>query len=555
MAHIVFYDSTELDKEQLTKALQPTDHYWEYQDGKISLETCNPNAEIISVFTTSTVTREMIESMPKLTLISCRSTGFNNIDLKAAAEHNVTVTNVPKYGDSTVAEYAFALLLALTRKIQEVLETENERLVMPELTGQDLLNKTFGVIGTGNIGRRAIEIGKGFAMNVIAYDKYPNEEMAKEIGFRYADLDELLQQSDFISLHLPYTRETHHLLNANRLKKMKRGAIVVNTGRGALVDSNALIDLLDSGHLGGAALDVLEGEELLKYEEETALLRNKESSGEMLRHSVEISALKKMPNVIISPHNAFNTVEAIGRINQTAVDNIISFYNGDVPNRVTVKPTEMGKLVLLRHTESEWNASGTWTGIADVSLSEKGRQDLVYVGKAINDLGVKIDVAFHTKLTRTEETLKGVCDVMDGSCEIIREDAFMERDYGEYTGQDKWKMKDKLGEELWFKVRRGWDVEVPHGETLKNVYERVVPVYQDKVLPLLKAGKNVLIVGHGNTFRALIKHLESISDEDIEKIEMPINTIFVYDIEPQTGLMVSAEKVDVETPTGGSKLA
>lgn len=232
MAHLVFYDSTELDKAQLTNALKETDHYWEYQDDKISLETCNPNAEIISVFTTSTVTREMISAMPKLTLIACRSTGFNHVDLEAAADHNVTVVNVPTYGDATVAEYAFTLLLALTRKLQEVLAVENERLVMPELTGQDLLGKTFGVIGTGHIGQRAIKMGKGFSMNVIAYDKYPNEAIAKELDFKYADLDELLSQADYISLHLPYNPGTHHILNRERLLSMKKGAIVINTGRG-----------------------------------------------------------------------------------------------------------------------------------------------------------------------------------------------------------------------------------------------------------------------------------------------------------------------------------
>jgi D-lactate dehydrogenase len=555
MAHIVFYNTTELDKTQLTNALQVTDHYWEFVDGKITVENCHPDAEIISVFTTSTVTREMIEAMPKLTLIACRSTGFNHIDLEAAKEHEVTVVNVPTYGDATVAEYAFTMLLALTRKMQAVLETENERLVMPELTGHDLFGKTLGVIGTGHIGQKSIKIGKGFSMDVIAYDKYPNEEASHALGFQYIELDELISRADFITLHLPYNPGTHHILNLDRMKAMKPGAIIINTGRGPLIDTKALVEMLDNGHLGGAALDVLEGEQLLDYEEETALLRKGEVPEEMLRHGIEISALKKMPNVIVSPHNAFNTTEAIGRINSTTAQNIIDFYNHQTPNKVEAQPIAPGKLILLRHTESEWNASGTWTGIADVSLSEKGRQDLAYVGATLKELSIPIDVAFYTKLTRTEETLMGVCQAAGKTCEVIREDAFMERDYGEYTGKDKWKMKDELGEAQWFNVRRGWDVKIPHGETLKDVYGRVVPAYEQKVLPLLKGGKNVMIVGHGNSFRALIKYLESISDDEIKNVEMPINTISLYDIDLTTGKMNSVNKIKVSTPTGDSPLS
>jgi 2,3-bisphosphoglycerate-dependent phosphoglycerate mutase len=337
---------------------------------------------------------------------------------------------------------------------------------------------------------------------------------------------------------------------------MKRGAIVINTGRGALIDTLGLIEALDNGHLGGAGLDVLEGEQLLNYEEETALLLKGKVPEETLRHSVEISALKKMPNVIVSPHNAFNTVEAIGRINSTTVGNIISFYNKEIPNKVELKEQETGKLILLRHTESTWNACGVWTGIADVELSEKGKQDCFHIGTALKDLGIEIDVAFHTKLGRTKETLDNVCKVVgNDDITIVCEDGLMERDYGEYTGQDKWKMKEKLGEELWTKVRRGWDIEIPNGESLKDVYERVVPIYMGKILPLLKTGKNVLIVGHGNTFRALMKYIESVSDEDIEKREMLINSIVVYDINPKTGLETNVRAVYVNTPTGKSVLA
>jgi D-lactate dehydrogenase len=558
MALIFFYDATELDKEQLSNALRTTDHHWEYVDDKISLEKCNPNAEVISVFTTSNVTREMMESMPKLAVIACRSTGFNHIDLEAASDMDITVVNVPTYGESTVAEYAFTLLLSLTRKIQEVLDSENEQIVMTELTGQDLAGKTFGVIGTGHIGQKAIQVSNGFGMRTIAYDKFPNKKAAKEFGYEHMSLEEVLKQSDFITLHLPYLPSTHHILNKERISLMKKGAIVVNTGRGQLVDTRALLEALDSGHLGGAALDVIEGEQLLDLDEETALILSGKITKDILEHSVEISALKKMPNVIVSPHNAFNTVEAIGRINQTTVSNIIGFYRKDGQNKVEYKPQESGKLLLLRHTESEWNSVGVWSGIADTPISEKGKQDCLYVGKALKDLGIRIDVAFHTKLGRTKETLDAVTQVASGTnnnIEVFCDDGMMERDYGEYTGQDKWKMKEKLGEEQWTRVRRGWDVPIPNGETLKDTYERVVPFYMEKVLPHLKKGKNVLLVGHGNSFRALMKYVESISDEDIEKREMLINSIVVYDVDSKSGLETNVRAVYVDTPTGKSVLA
>lgn len=557
MAVIVFYDTAELDRQQLTDALKSTDHYWNFVDDSIAFENLNHEAEIISLFTTSTVTREMIEAMPKLTLICCRSTGFNHVDLQAAQDHNITVVNVPVYGESTVAEYAFTLLLALTRKIAAVLKIETEPFSPAALRGIDLAGKTFGVIGTGHIGQKALRIAHGFGMRCIAYDAFVQEGLQEQLHFQYVSLEELLAQADVVSLHVPYLPETHHLLNAERLARMKPGALLVNTARGPLVDTKALVAHVQSGHVGGAALDVLEGEELLRVDSEIALLNQSSPSPKLLRHGTEISVLKKMPNVIVSPHNAYNTVEAVGRINATTVQNIIDFYNQQIPNKVECNgERQTGKLILLRHSESQWNACGVWSGLADVGLSDKGKQDCFYIGNALKDLGIKIDVAVHTRLTRTKETLDNVCQVLgDDDITVVCEDAVMERDYGQYTGQDKWKMKDELGEEQWFKVRRGWDVEVPNGETLKMVYDRVVPAYQERILPLLREGKNVLVVGHGNSFRALMKYIESIPNEKIEDLEMLINQIVVYEVDPTTGLERSGRTVVVDTPTGKSALA
>lgn len=335
MALIYFYDVTELDKQQLTAALKETDHHWEYIPDKISLDNINPDTEVISVFVKSNVTHEVIHAMPKLRLIACRSTGFDAIDLEAATERDIAVTNVPTYGDATVAEYAFALLLTLTRKLAAVLATENTQFTTEELRGTDLQGKVFGVIGTGHIGQKVLKIAAGFSMKTIAYDVLPRPELQQEYGFAYVELDEVLSQADVVSLHMPHLPSTYHFMNRERLNKMKPGAILINTARGELVDTTTLVEVLDSGHLGGAVLDVIEGEELLNYHEETALLKNQEPPEPALRHSMEISALQKMPNVIISPHNAFNTIEAIQRINQTTAKNIIGFWYGDVPNKVT----------------------------------------------------------------------------------------------------------------------------------------------------------------------------------------------------------------------------
>jgi len=547
MAVVYFYDATELDKEQLSAALGGTDHHWEYVADKIEPSNCKPDAEVISIFVTSEVTREVIEALPKLKLIACRSTGFDNVDLQAAQEHGVTVANVPTYGEATVAEYAFTLLLALQRKLPEVLEAEKSQFSSDELIGHDLEGKVFGVIGTGHIGQKALKIADGFSMKTIAFDSYPKNELQDEYHFQYVGLDELLEQADIVSLHVPYLPSTHHLMNRDRLSKMKNGAILINTARGELVDTNALTELLDSGQLGGAAIDVIEGEALMNYREETALLRSDTLPEDVLRHSVEISVLEKMPNVIISPHNAFNTVEAIHRINQTTAKNIIDFWYGNVPNEVTAAKKPFGKLLVARHAESEWNASGKWTGITDVHLSEKGFRESAMFGQALKKLDIPINVAYCSEQIRTRETLEGMLDAAQQfDVDIVTNSGLNERDYGEYTGKNKWEMKELIGEEAFNNLRRGWDVPIPGGETLKMVYERVLPFYTGTVLPLLRQGKNVLIVAHGNSIRALVKYLESISDEDVCKLEMSFGEIIIYNVS-EDGRRAGSSVVKIDT--------
>jgi D-lactate dehydrogenase len=547
MALIYFYDSTELDKQQLTKALFQTDHRWEFIDEKISTDNCNPEAEVISVFVTSTVTREMIEAMPKLRLIACRSTGFNNIDFKAAQERDITIVNVPTYGEHTVAEYAFTMLTSLMRKLPSVLEAENKALSQEVLRGNDLSGKTFGLIGSGHIGQKAIKIANGFSMNVLAFDAFPNKQLEDELNFKYVDMDTLLSQADVLSIHLPYMRSTHHIVNADVLSKTKPGAIIINTARGELVDTKALIEYLDNGHLGGAAIDVVEGEALLNHHEETALLRAHHIEEETLKHSVEISILKKMPNVIISPHNAFNTIEAIERINNTTAKNIIDYWYGETPNKVEPAKPPLGKLLIARHAESEWNATGQWTGITDVHLSEKGFKDSARLGQLLKEISIPIDVAYCSEQIRTRETLEGILNASQYfDVEIRRDDSLNERDYGDYTGKNKWEIQKMLGDKKFNDIRRGWDTPVPGGETLKMVYERVVPFYLNTIVPLIQSGKNIMIVAHGNSIRALIKFIESINDKDVEALEMIFGKILIYDVD-ENGKMLESSTHKIET--------
>ncbi len=550
MALIYFYDATDLDKEQLSAALSSTDHHWEFVADKCELSNCNPDTEVISVFITSVINRQVIEALPKLKLIACRSTGFNNIDLVAAEEHGITVVYVPTYGENTVAEYAFALLLALKRKLPAVLKAGNTEFSSKELMGHDLEGLTFGVVGTGHIGQKALKIAGGFSMNTVAFDSFQKPELQDKLNFKYVELDDLLAQSDIVSLHLPYLPSTHHIMNQEKLNKMKPGAILINTARGELVDTEALTELLCNGQLGGACIDVIEGEVLLNYHEETALLRSDTIPEDLLHHGVEISVLEKMPNVIVSPHNAFNTEEAILRINQITAKNIIDYWSGSTPNKVKIDKKPAGRLIIARHAESEWNAQGKWTGRTDVHLSDKGFNDSRALGQALKKLDIHIDKAYCSEQIRTRETLEAMLDTAQIlGVEVKTSAAMDERDYGEYTGKNKWDIKNSLGEDAFNNIRRGWDEPIPRGETLKNVYDRVLPFYKQTILPELQNGNNILIVASGNSLRALTKYLESISDEDIASFEMPFEQIITYEINTD-GLSAGStvSKIDV-TPT------
>lgn len=284
-------------------------------------------AEVISVFVDSHITAQVLAALPKLKHIATRSTGYDHIDLPACRERGISVSTVPGYGEITVAEYAFALLLALSRRVYEGFDRIRETgQFSPEgLKGFDLFGKTFGIVGAGRIGKHAAQIAKGFGLKVVAYDPQPDEAAAQKIGFEYLPLEELLAVADIVSLHAPYAPANHHLINLDKLKLMKPSAILVNTARGALVDTPALVRALKDKIIAGAALDVLEEEGVLKDEFGYATGAYAEADAKAV---IANHVLFDLPNVIITPHNAFNTQEALEKILAVTADNIKSFLAG-----------------------------------------------------------------------------------------------------------------------------------------------------------------------------------------------------------------------------------
>ncbi|MFZ2494582.1 MAG: 2,3-bisphosphoglycerate-dependent phosphoglycerate mutase [Candidatus Saccharimonadales bacterium] len=545
MAVIVFYEATKMDEQQLSAGLRPTDHHWEFVRDTINLRNIDKNAEVISVFVASQVTRQMIEKMPRLKLIATRSTGFDHIDLETATARGITVVNVPTYGENTVAEAAFSLMLALTRKlIPTVSTTRKGTFIASDLTGVDLKGRTLGVIGMGHIGRHTAKIAKGFEMDVIAYDVHQDAAFAKEMSITYISFDELLAQSDIISLHTPLLSDNYHLINSSTIAKMKKGTFLINTARGELVENRALIHGIKSGHLAGAGLDTIEGEKLILQKEMINVLDSNSTSPTTYEHAAEVHTMLQIPNIIITQHAAFNTAEAIARINDTTVQNVTRFWYGEVPNRVQAKAVS-GKLVIVRHAESEWNAEGLWTGTTDVHLSKKGWEDAARIGAALKD--ISFDYAFTSQQIRTHETLEAIKNASD-QVDLHSESsaAINERDYGVYTGMNKDKVHESIGDEAFDILRRSWDVPVEGGESLRDVYQRTIPFYLRVVLPRIRHGQNVLMIAHGNSIRSLVKYIESISDKEIGKLEMPQDEIVVYEVDFE-GRQKSKSLIELES--------
>jgi D-lactate dehydrogenase len=285
------------------------------------------DADVVSTFIYSDLGLNIIEQLPRLKLIATRSTGYEHIDVEECRRRGVAVCNVPTYGANTVAEHIFALLLAISHRMPEAIERAQRGHFSPlGLQGFDLAGKVLGVVGTGSIGRHVIKIAKGFEMEVAAFDVRPDAMLADTLGFHYVSFDELLARADIISLHVPSVPETHHLLNADAFARMKTGVVVLNTSRGDLIETGALIQALTSGKVAAAGLDVLPDEPMIR--EEAELIHSIFNKEHDLRNLVATHVLLRMRNVIITPHSAFNTREAVGRIVDTSAADIAAFLAG-----------------------------------------------------------------------------------------------------------------------------------------------------------------------------------------------------------------------------------
>ena len=283
-----------------------------YYETRLNADTAPlaAGADGVSVFVHDRADRETIEKLCSLGVktVALRSAGYNNVDV-AAAYGKIHVTHVPAYSPYAVAEHAMALLLTSVRRIHKAyIRTRDFNFSLAGLTGFDLHGKTVGVIGTGRIGRAFIDICRGFGMKILAYDKFP----AEDAGLDYVTLDELFEKSDVISFHCPLTEETYHLLNADAIEKCKRGVVILNTSRGALIDAEALLAGIKARKIGAACLDVYEEEADIFFED---------FSGHIVDDDL-LARLISMPNVIVTSHQAFLTAEALSNIAETTCENM-----------------------------------------------------------------------------------------------------------------------------------------------------------------------------------------------------------------------------------------
>ncbi len=337
MNKIIFFDSKEYERAFFESTLSKEFELVFINESlypETTLDESILETEILCVFTSSRLTKEVLSKFKNLKLIATRSVGYSHIDVEYCKSNGIKIANTPRYGDYTIAEYSFGILLSAVRKISKAQNDVKAGLINQHYFGTELFDKTIGIVGLGSIGSKALKIAKGFSMNVIAFDLYKNEALQKEYDFEYVDIDYLCKNSDIISLYAPSTKDNYHLINKERIETMKDGVIIVNTARGELIDSQALYNALIDNKVAYAALDVLECEE--------ALAKNcryiKDSScGDptCLRRSLINHKLLTLPNVVVTPHSAYDTKEALDRIIEMTINNIEMFNRGqEIKNSV-----------------------------------------------------------------------------------------------------------------------------------------------------------------------------------------------------------------------------
>ncbi|MFH1655717.1 MAG: NAD(P)-dependent oxidoreductase [Candidatus Omnitrophota bacterium] len=320
----------------LKKALSETGVIKDFKETADLLLDKIKDSSILSSFINSNINKKIIDSLPNLRFITTRSTGFDHIDVDHAKTKGILVSNVPTYGENTVAEHTFALILSIARNLKKShFKISEGDFSIKELMGFDLKGKTIGVVGTGHIGLRVIKMAVGFSMKALAFDPLPNKFLEEVLGFKYVNFDTLLKESDIITLHAPHNKKTHHLINESNIGLIKKGAVLINTARGGLVDTVALTKALDKKILSGAGLDVLEGEDVI-LEEKQLLMRKKKDlyNPEKLKLTLRNAFLLQRDNVVFTPHTAFYSKESLQRILDTTIQNILGFINGKPLNIV-----------------------------------------------------------------------------------------------------------------------------------------------------------------------------------------------------------------------------
>ena len=329
----IFYEVKDWERLYLHERLKHWTLHFEPGAVDAAAATVASDADCLSVFIYSTLNESVLARFPAVRMIATRSTGYDHMDLKECRRRGISVSNVPSYGENTVAEHTFALILMLTRKVhQSYNQVRAGHLERAMLTGFDLQGKTLGVVGAGHIGLHAIRIGRGFGMRVLTHDVRRDPFLADLLGFSYVSLETLLAESDIVSLHCPLTPATRHIIGPAQLRRMKPGALLINTARGGLVDTDALIEALNGGRLGGAGLDVIEGEELIKEEKQ---LLYEPHTLEQLRAATRNRILLGRDDVVYTPHNAFNSREALERILDTTIANLEAFRAGTPINTLS----------------------------------------------------------------------------------------------------------------------------------------------------------------------------------------------------------------------------
>ena len=316
MIKIAFFDTKEYDKASFARYEKPGEIEFKFLETKLTEDTVDlaNDCDVVCVFVNDTVNDKVIDKLydSGTKMIALRCAGYNNVDVEHAYK-KIHVSHVPAYSPYAVAEHTAALLLTSIRRIHKAYNrTRDFNFSLSGLTGFDLHGKTVGVIGTGKIGRIFVDICRGFGMNVIAYDAYP----AADNGINYVSLDELFERSDIISLHCPLTDETKHMINAAAIEKMKKGVVILNTSRGALIDAEALLEGIKARKVGAACLDVYEEEADIFFEDRSGHILNDEL----------LSRLISMPNVIVTSHQAFLTEEALNNIAETTINNLRSYF-------------------------------------------------------------------------------------------------------------------------------------------------------------------------------------------------------------------------------------